>query len=135
MQHRGFSFVELILVITVFGLLAVAVFPKFIGITNAAQEISREAVSSAVRAGVALYKANGVVDKGGTGTYPQTLDSVPTGNICNTTHPCFVNVLFSGIDDSEWRKDSDKTYIYISTGTLYEYDPLNGNFHKISKVE
>lgn len=135
MQRRGFSFVELILVITVLGLLGVAVFPKFIGVTNAAQEISRDAVSSAVRAGIALYKANAVVDGGATAAYPEDLDSVSPGDICNSAHPCFVDVLFSGIDDSEWRKESAKTYTYVSTGTSYEYDSINGHFNRISKGE
>lgn len=128
MRQRGFTFIELILLITVLGLLAVSAVPRFIGTTDAEEENSRDAIVSAVRAGVALYKANGMVDGDGEASYPSMLDAVSAENDCDENNPCFVNVLFSGIEDDAWRKLEARSYKHISTGTVYEYDAGDGSF-------
>jgi prepilin-type N-terminal cleavage/methylation domain-containing protein len=60
MNQRGFTLLELIIVIVVLGILAVAAAPQFINFTRDADKVAVEGLSAALRAGtdVTHYRAN-----------------------------------------------------------------------------
>ncbi len=131
-RSKGFTLIELILVIAILGILAISALPKFLDVSTEAKQASRDGVIGAVRAGIALYRANDMVTSGtGTGTYPATLDTATNGPCQGPpANPCFAIVLSNGIEDASWTRVSDTSYTYNdgTTTTTYTYSPANGTF-------
>jgi len=115
MNRKGFTLIELILVIAILGILAVSALPKFLNLSQNAAEAARDGVVGAVRSGIALYKANSMVT-GGAGNYPTALG---TG---------FTNVLENPVTDG-WTGATD-SYTFNKSGvnTTYTYNATNGTF-------
>lgn len=128
-KSRGFTLIELILVIAILGILAISALPKFFDVSTQAKRASRDGVVGAVRAGVALVRANDLVT-GGPGLYPATLDGVASNSTCGSGALCFATVLSNGIDDANWTKVTDTQYSYDdgTATTTYNYDTVNGTF-------
>lgn len=131
-RSKGFTLIELILVIAILGILAISALPKLLDVSTEAKQASRDGVIGAVRAGIALYRANDMITSGtGTGSYPATLDSASNA-ACGATNLCFTNVLSSGIDDPAWVKVSDTSYTFNDGKTTplftYTYGPTTGSF-------
>lgn len=127
MRRKGFTLIELILVIAILGILAVSALPRFLDLRSNAKQASRDGVVGAVRSGVALYRANSMVTSGGAGTYPSTnLDSNANG-ACVT---CFDQVLSSGVNDASWLKTNSTVYTHNDGAnvTTYTYNSTNGTF-------
>ena len=74
-MKRGFTLIELVMVITILGILAVVAIPKFIDLRDDAKARAEDGVEAAIEAGAQIYKAQELID-GNAGTYPATL------NIC-----------------------------------------------------
>lgn len=109
MNRKGFTMIELILVIAILGLLAVSALPKFLDLSTQASNASMNGVIGAVRSGVALYKAN-LVANGSTGIYPTTLDA--PASTC-----CFNNILESPVSTSQgWSISAANVYVYNKNG-------------------
>lgn len=127
LNRRGFTLIELILVISILGILAVSALPKFIDITGSARRASRDGVVGAVRSGVQLYRANDMVTGGSSGVYPTTLDVNADASTCST---CFSTVLSTGVPDSSWRRTNSTTYTHNDGTTVvtYAYNATNGTF-------
>lgn len=128
-NNKGFTLIELVLVITILGILAVSALPSFINISTQAEQASRDGVVGAVRAGVALSRANNLVTVGPPGVYPATLDGASSA-ACGTTNMCFSTVLTQGVADASWAKTSGTTYTFNDgTNTItYTYTPATGTF-------
>ena len=56
-QVRGFSLIELVIVIVVLGILAVTALPRFLDVTEEAKNASVEGVSGGFATGVLLVRA------------------------------------------------------------------------------
>ncbi len=126
MNKKGFTLIELILVITILGILAVSALPRFLNLSTSAKTAARDGVVGAIRSGIALYRANDMVTNGGAGNYPTTLDGESNADCAN----CFSTVLASGVNDDAWARTSDTTYTHNDgTGlTTFTYNVTNGTF-------
>ena len=129
-MKKGFTLIELVLVITILGILAVAALPQFIDVSTKAEQASRDGVTGAVRAGIALYRANDLVANGAPGNYPATLDGVAADSDCGPAALCFATVLTTGVSDSNWHKTNGTTYTFNDgTNTFtYTYTAAAGTF-------
>lgn len=116
MNRKGFTLIELILVIAILGILAVSALPKFIDLSTDAQEAARDGVVGAVRSGIALARANNLA-AGGNGISPDSLES----GAC-----CFGNVLTNPVNTG-WT-NTGTNYTHTPTNTTYTYNASNGTF-------
>ena len=119
MNRKGFTLIELILVIAILGILAVSALPKFLDLSDDAHQAARDGVVGAVRSGIALARANNLVN-GGNGAPPSALDA---GTNC-----CFEDVLTNPVGTSEGWSRNGATYTHTGTGNSYNYDSTNGVF-------
>lgn len=135
-QERGFTLIELILVITVLGILAVAAIPSFINVNQQAATNARDNVVGAVRAGIALQRAQDFAN-GGTGTPPAQLDLI--GNVAaDSDNPLFTDVMQEGVRDGSWSKTGAHVYVYTmpdATTQEYTYTPATGSFVESEAAE
>src|SRR5262245_38358888 len=97
-NNKGFTLIELVLVITILGILAVVALPNFINVSTEAKQSARDGVSGAVRAGINLYRANDLVKNGPPGNYPATLDGA-TNAVASPSNLLFTDVLQQGVAD------------------------------------
>lgn len=119
-MRKGFTLIELVLVITILGILAVSALPSFINISTQAEQASRDGVTGAVRAGIALQRANDLVVNGPPGIYPANLDGAAVA-ACGSANLCFTGVLTQGVADASWRKTAASTYTFNDGTTTYTY--------------
>ena len=125
MNRKGFTLIELILVIAILGILAISALPRFLDLSTSAEQASRDGVVGAVRSGIALYRANDMVTGGGAGAYPATLGTNGAGACTG----CFDTVLSNGIDDASWTKATNAYSFNDGTATTtYNYNATNGTF-------
>lgn len=129
-MRKGFTLIELVLVITILGILAISALPSFINISTQAEQASRDGVVGAVRAGVALQRANDLVTNGPPGIYPVALDAIAGAGTCAAATPCFTNVMTQAITDSSWTKTAANVYVFNdgTTAFTYTYTPAAGTF-------
>jgi MSHA pilin protein MshA len=74
MRTKGFTLIELVIVIVILGILAAVAIPKFIDLTTQAKQSSCKGALGGVRSGVAIFYANKAATTG-TATWP-TLDEL-----------------------------------------------------------
>lgn len=83
--QKGFTLIELVIIIVVLGILAAVAIPKYQDITTQAKEASCRASLGALRSGITIWYANKAVTTG-TASWPslvavQTIDSVMTQSL------------------------------------------------------
>ncbi len=120
-HEKGFTLIELIMVIVLLGLLAVVAIPQYTNLQSEAKLAAEQGVVGGVRSGIyTKYSAN--LAQNITPAYPAALDANASG-ACVT---CFSNVLSQPINDTNWTK-SGLVYTGPNGGT-YTYTPLTGTF-------
>lgn len=130
-KAKGFTMIELVLVISILGILAIAALPQFINVATQARQAQRDGVVGAVRAGIALFRANDLVVTGPPGVYPATLDAAAAGSTAGPANLFFNNVLSQGVATNSWTKGAATTVYNFSDGTstfVYTYVPATGAF-------
>ncbi len=135
-MKKGFTLVELVLVIAILGILAVSALPNFTNVTTQAESASRDSVAGAIQTGLALYRANDMTQNGPPGNYPTQLDNLAANTPCSPATPCFGNVLQAAIADYRggrgWLKLNATTYSFNDGTTTYNYtyDPIAGTLSR-----
>lgn len=115
-SESGFTLIELVLVIAILGVLAVAALPNFFNISlTTARDNAMKATVGSITAGISLYGSNQLA-QGNALSFPATLDSAAANTTASGTTPLFGTVLQGGVT-AQWFKIS---------GTCYAYD-TNGN--------
>ncbi len=134
MNNKGFTLIELVLVVTILGVIAVLALPSFTNVATEAERSSRDAVEGAVQVGLQIYRSNDMMANGSTGTYPSKLDDQAAGTPCAPATPCFGGALMSPVGDYRngrgWTKVNDITYSFNdgSASYTYNYSSVNGTF-------
>ena len=128
--QQGFTLIELVLVITILGILAVTALPNFINISQNAQDSARIGIVGSVREGISLQKAQDLVQNGPPGLYPPALDAIADGTAASVSSPIFQNVLHHAVTSSKWTKVNTTTYTYAdgTSAFTFTYNPATGSF-------
>ncbi len=118
-NQKGFTLIELIMVIVLLGILAIVAIPKYYDLQTDAKTAAEKGVVGAVRSGIYTYFAKNKA-------YPASLDGYAAG-ACSATVKCFDTVLDQGGVQQDWTKASATTYTGPA-GTTYTYTALTGAF-------
>jgi len=118
-MKKGFTLIELVMVIVILGILAAVAVPKYFDLQAQAKTAAEKGVVGGVRAGITTYFAQNKA-------YPSNLDSA-TNTACTTTNICFDTVLQQGGVTSDWAKASATSYTGPA-GTTYTYTAATGDF-------
>lgn len=136
----GFSLVELVLVIGMLGILAVAALPiLFTSANDSARHAGMNATVGAIQTALSVY-ATSQLTQSGTLSYPAALDSAASGSMASGITPLFKNILAAGVS-TQWFKISDSCYVHDSKGSgvldpntdsYYSYNNSSGTFIRVS---
>ncbi|MFA5089079.1 MAG: type II secretion system protein [Candidatus Omnitrophota bacterium] len=116
-RRKGFTLVELVMIIVLLGILAAVAIPRYFNLSTDATQAAEKGVLGGVRAGISTYFAQNKA-------FPSNLDSIATYPVsCVAATPCFDTVLAQGgVTEGGWIKTAANTYTG-PTGTIYTYTP------------
>ena len=114
-SNKGFTLIELIMVIVILGILAAVAVPKFYGFTTQAHDESKKAVIGNLQSAIRMYYANNLV-AGGSGAYPAASTSL------------FDDLLEDGAPTSDWSVAANGTITYAGTtpSSTWSYNASSG---------
>jgi len=122
-NKKGFTLIEIIMVIVIIGILAVVAVPQFFSLAGDADQAAEDGTVGAVRAGIITYQASNLASGGASPGYPSVLDSEGAGD-CTA---CFTTVLGQGGISNDWEAAGSDVYTGPGGGS-YTYTPADGKF-------
>jgi len=128
MNKRGFTLIELIMIIVIIGILAVVAIPRYFDLQTQARTAAEQGVVGAVRSGIYIWHANSLATGGAT-AYPANLETAPADGTS------FDVVIENGIvapgGAGQWSDETavGATFTYTGpTTATYTYTPADGGF-------
>lgn len=118
-HRKGFTLIELIMVIVLLGLLAIVAIPKYYDLQTDAKTAAEKGVVGGVRAGIYTYFAQNKA-------YPATLGGA--AGACTSGNPCFGTVLDQGGIQQDWTCGTAGLVYTGPAGNTYTYTPGTGAF-------
>jgi len=85
-NQKGFTLIELVIIIVVLGILAAVAIPKYQDITGEAKEAAGRAALGSIRSGVTIFYANTAVTTG-TADWPTLVELETYGTVMATAMP------------------------------------------------
>jgi prepilin-type N-terminal cleavage/methylation domain-containing protein len=123
MRQKGFTLIEVVIILVIVGLLATFVLVKYLNLLPQTYRAAELNAVGAIRTGISFYGADSST-KNRTPRFPAALDSAADGDV-SPSSPFFTNVLSQTVR-SNWSK-SGLSYLG-PTGSVYTYDPVTGMF-------
>ena len=119
-NQKGFSFIELMVVVIILGILAGMIVPRYMGRTDEAKAVKAKVDIAAIETSLKMYRLDN-------GTYPSTEQGLMALIEKPTTEPAAPNWSENGyLDKKKLPKDPwNRDYIYISPGVHEEFDILS----------
>ena len=127
MSRKGFTLIELIMVIVLLGLLSIVAVPQYFGLQTNAKVAAEQGVVGGVRSGISTLHANNLANNV-VPAFPATLGGAI--GACTTANACFATVLDQGGVTQDWTcLTAGLTYRGPSNATnIYTYTPATGTF-------
>jgi prepilin-type N-terminal cleavage/methylation domain-containing protein len=128
-KRSGFTLIELIMVITVLGFLAVAALPAYVNLASDAQTANEQGVAGGIRAGIATQLVADYVAGNTNPLFPASLGGAAFA-ACTETNVCFNTVIPGGVTEN-WTRISATTYSSpVNTSNVWTYNSTSGSFIK-----
>ncbi len=124
-KTKGFTLIELVMIIVILGILAVVAIPRFVDLSSDAEEAAEQGVVGGVMAGITTYFAE-------FRNWPNSLDDSLTvgSHATDECEGCFNSILAQGgVSGGGWLKTSEHNYTG-PTGNTYTYDSADHSFRQ-----
>jgi prepilin-type N-terminal cleavage/methylation domain-containing protein len=85
-NHKGFTLIELVIIIAVLGILAAVAIPKYSNITSESKEAAARGALGGLRSGITIFYANEAVTTG-TASWPSVVQLSAPGTVMEQAVP------------------------------------------------